>query len=78
VRWTARLYAVLDVGDISTGDEHRSRAYSDRQERGKGPARVSKDVSESDFERQHHPLPDLCSTSWPSRIVNVSSACDIK
>src|SRR5215471_7018945 len=72
------LDAVFDVGHVSAEDQNgRSADCDGGQCRHRSPG-VAEDVAESDFQYQHVRPPEVRSTNWPSRIVNISSAWDIR
>src|SRR5215472_6706939 len=69
---------VCDIGHVSAEDQNSRSADCDGGQRRQRSPRVAEDVAKSDFQYQHGRPPELCSTNWPSRMVNVSSAWDIR
>src|SRR5262249_19750088 len=72
------LDAVFDAGHVSAEDQNSRSADSDGGQGRQRSPRVAEDVTDIDLQYQHVRPPEVCSTNWPARMVNISSAWDIR
>src|SRR5580704_637920 len=72
------LEAGKDVGGEAAEQQQRQRTGGDRGARHQRATQIPQHVAKGDLEQQFHRTSPLrCSTSSPSRITKVSSACDM-